>query len=79
MHVSAFCSLESRSCEFSPSPVLSILSTLSLFSCLLPWVEDDQVGVVTTKSVKKGQQVYASAFADFKWGKKAKVLRVSGE
>ena len=49
---------------------------------LVHWLEDDQVGVVPTSSVKRGQAVYSGSYAEVKWKKtfyECKILKVSGK
>lgn len=49
---------------------------------LIRWMEEETLSVLATKSVRQGQQVYAGAFGEFKWGGKfyeGEVLSLSGK
>ena len=50
--------------------------------CLLRWLCDETVSVLPVSTVRKGQNVYTSAIAEFKFAGtfyEAEVLKVSGE
>ena len=48
---------------------------------LVRWIEEENMSILSTGCVQKGEKVYVGSFANFKWGGKfyeAEVLAIGG-